>query len=92
MSINIKPDPDFARIRKSLLLQGKADRPPLCEFSIDQAIKEVVLDRPLTTAADEVDFWVKAGYDYVHVRPLYNLQVVDHHSRSIEGMGVIEPG
>ena len=89
MRIDIKPEPDFSRIRQVLMLQGRADRPPLCEFGIDRPIKEAVLGRPLTTAADEVDFWIKAGYDFVHVRPLYHLQVVDHHSRSIEGVGVI---
>jgi uroporphyrinogen decarboxylase len=89
MKIDVKPEPDFSRIRQVLMLQGRADRPPLCEFGIDRPIKEAVLGRPLTTAADEVDFWIKAGYDFVHVRPLYHLQVVDHHSRSIEGVGVI---
>ena len=48
------------------------------------------MGRPLLSAADEVEFWIKAGYDYVHVRPHYNLQVVDHHDESIEGKGVIQ--
>jgi|LSQX01.2.fsa_nt_gb uroporphyrinogen decarboxylase len=90
MKIDIKPEPDFARIRKTLLLEGKPDRPPLGEFLIDGTIKEAILGRPLLSAADEVEFWIKAGYDYVHVRPHYNLQVVDHHDESIEGKGVIQ--
>lgn len=66
--IKIKPDPDFNRLRKTLLLQGKADRVPLFDFNIDQSIKEKVIGRPLKTVDDEIDFWVKAGFDYIQVR------------------------
>lgn len=87
---NIKPDPDFSRIRKTLALQGKADRPPLGEFLIDDSIKAAILKRPLRSYVDEVDFWVRAGYDYVHVRPNYQFEVVTHQDASIEGKGVLQ--
>lgn len=65
MSINIKLDPNFQRLRKTLLLQGKADRVPLFDWHIDGKLKENIIGRPLRDAGDEIDFWVKAGYDYV---------------------------
>jgi uroporphyrinogen decarboxylase len=68
MFINIKPDPDFGRLRKTLLLQGKADRVPLFDFNVDTAVKEGIIGHTLCTPEDEIDFWVKAGYDYVQIR------------------------
>lgn len=90
MRISITPEPDFARIRKVLTLQGKPDRPPLGEFLVDNTIKEAVLGRAILSMKDEVDFWVQAGYDYVHVRPHYRFDVVTHKDSSIEGVGVLQ--
>jgi uroporphyrinogen decarboxylase len=61
-------DPDFERLRKTLLLQGMADRVPLFDFCISENIKEQIIGRPLKTAEDEIDFWITAGYDYVQAR------------------------
>lgn len=68
MFIDIKKDPNFSRLRKTLLLQGKADRVPLFDFHIDKSIKERVIGHPILTAEDEIEFWISAGYDYVQVR------------------------
>ncbi|NPV53621.1 MAG: nucleoside 2-deoxyribosyltransferase [Firmicutes bacterium] len=89
MKLSIKPEPDFNRIRRSLTLEGRSDRPPLGEFLIAKEIKELVIEHPLQTAADEVEFWVKAGYDYVHVRPDYRFDAIDHRDASIESVGVL---
>lgn len=89
MKLNIKPEPDFNRILKSLTLQGRSDRPPLGEFLIAEEIKAAVIGRPVLTAADEVEFWVKAGYDYVHVRPGYNFDAISPKDASIERVGVL---
>lgn len=56
---------DFARVRQSLLLEGKPDRVPLWELYVDHAVKEAFLGKPIQSEADEVQFWVEAGYDYV---------------------------
>lgn len=68
MLINIKPDPDFERLRRTLLLQGKADRVPLFDFNIHESIKKQIIQKPLTSVDDEIDFWLNSGYDYVQVR------------------------
>lgn len=70
--MNIKIDPSFERLRKTLLLQGKADRTPLFDFNINKEIKEKMLGRPLVTAKDEIDFWMNSGYDYVQMRLIPN--------------------
>ena len=90
MKLNIKPEPDFERIKKALLLQGRSDRPPLGEFSIAKSIKEAIIGRPLVTADDEIEFWIKAGYDYIHVRPHYQFDAVTHADGNIEGVGVLQ--
>ncbi|MFC1999982.1 uroporphyrinogen decarboxylase family protein [Chloroflexota bacterium] len=57
--------PDFERVRTALLLQGEPDRVPLAEIGAHPAIKKAVLGRSVISPADDVDFWVKAGYDFV---------------------------
>lgn len=66
--------PDFARVRKTLLLQGEPDYVPLFD-SVDKQLKNAILGRNVATLKDEVDFAVTAGYDFVHfeigLRPLW---------------------
>jgi uroporphyrinogen decarboxylase len=45
---------------------------PLAELGVHPKIKERFLGRPLLTLADEVDFWHRAGYDYVKLQPAAN--------------------
>lgn len=68
MNIHIDPQPDFGRLRRTLLLQGKADRVPQFDFNIHESVKEKVLGYRPVSAQDEIDFWVQAGYDYVQIR------------------------
>lgn len=63
--INITPKPDFSRFRQTLLLQKAYRRPPLFDFHVDPSHKAAVIGRPVATATDEVEFWTRAGYDYV---------------------------
>ena len=60
-----RPAPDFNRLRTALLCQGEPDRVPLAEGGIDVEVKSAFLGRPIKTLADEVAFWLAAGYDYV---------------------------
>lgn len=64
--IHLNHQPDFSRLRTTLF-RGQADRVPLLELAIDNTIKEAVLGRPIVTTKDLVDFFVKAGYDYVRL-------------------------
>ena len=57
--------PDFEnRYRKAMLRLGEPDRVPLGDVSIDITHKQKFLGRPLRTLEDEVEFWVKAGFDF----------------------------
>lgn len=55
---------DFRRL-ETVLRGGKADRIPLIEREVSKEVKEAFLGRPIVSARDEVEFWQKAGYDYV---------------------------
>lgn len=58
--------PDFEnRLLKTIFCEGKADRVPIVEAGIASPVKERFLGHPITTLKDEVDFWYKAGYDFV---------------------------
>lgn len=63
----IDPQPDFQRFLDTLLLRQSRRRPPLFDFLVDPSHKQGVLGRPVETAADEVAFFVNAGYDYAQV-------------------------
>ena len=65
--------PDFERFRKALLLKGEPDRVPLVEFWVNNPVKEAFLGHPLNSVEDEIEFWFKAGYDYVKLLPGYNI-------------------
>lgn len=57
--------PDFDNLKKALLCQGEPKHVPLFEGSIAEDIKSRFLGRPINGLVDEVDFQLKAGYDYV---------------------------
>ncbi len=62
------PTPDFNRLLKALRRE-QPDRVPLCELLMDAEAKEAFLGRPVRTVADDVDFWYRAGYDYIGLPP-----------------------
>jgi uroporphyrinogen decarboxylase len=57
--------PDFNNLRTALFCQGEPKRVPLFELSIDQDIKARFLGRPAGDLAAEVEFFMRAGYDFV---------------------------
>ncbi len=58
--------PDFEnRYRRTVLRLGEPDRIPLADVSIDITHKLKFLGRPLLTPEDELEFWARAGFDYV---------------------------
>ncbi|MBC7327413.1 nucleoside 2-deoxyribosyltransferase [bacterium] len=63
--------PDFNRMEKALRLEGEPDRVPLIEGWIDYRVASAFLGRPIGNWADWVEFWAKAGYDFIHIVPLY---------------------
>jgi uroporphyrinogen decarboxylase len=69
-------DPDFRRLRRVLMLEGEPDRVPNAELHVDWQIKQAFLGRPIATVQDDVDFWYRAGYDYIYLRANYEYRMV----------------
>ncbi len=61
-------DPDFSRL-EAALRREEADRVPLFEAEIAIPIQEWFLGREIGSAEDEIEFYVRAGYDFVPVLP-----------------------
>ena len=58
---------------------GAGDRAPLFEMSVHDRLKEAILGRPVVSLADEVAFWVAAGYDFVSIRAGVRTVVRGYH-------------
>lgn len=65
------PAPDFERLTRALRRQ-EPDRVPLCELLVDAEAKEAYLGRPVVSVADDVEFWYRAGYDYIGLPPRFS--------------------
>ena len=61
-------DPDFSRL-EAALRREEPDRVPLFEAEIAIPIQEWFLGREIGTAEDELEFYIRAGYDFVPVLP-----------------------
>ncbi len=70
--LSIKAEPDFERLRTALF-GGQPDRVPLLELAIADNIKAKYLGRPVRTLKDQIDFYRLAGYDYVKISPIFNM-------------------
>jgi uroporphyrinogen decarboxylase len=55
---------DFRRLRIALE-RGMPDRVPCADVDINPTVKAQFLGRPVDSIEVEVEFWVKAGYDFV---------------------------
>ncbi len=65
----MKPKPDIEQF-VGTLKRETTDYLTIAELGIHPKIKEQLLGRPLKTLKDEVDFWYRAGYDYVKLQPI----------------------
>jgi len=59
--------PDFENFLTAVACRGEPKRVPQFDGSIYEDHKVRLLDRPIQGLADEVDFWMEAGYDYVPI-------------------------
>ena len=57
--------PDFANFTQAILSEGEPKRVPQFDGTIAEDIKARFLGRPIAGLADEVEFTLSAGYDYV---------------------------
>ncbi|MCX6150941.1 MAG: nucleoside 2-deoxyribosyltransferase [Ignavibacteriales bacterium] len=51
------------------LKRGKGKHIPLCELGIHPIIKAMLIGRTVNELKDDVEFWYKAGYDYIKLQP-----------------------
>ena len=65
----IRPQPDFGRLRQVLCREGKPDCVPAYELFANLEIQEAILGKRLPDRAATVEFYYRAGYDYVPVWP-----------------------
>ncbi|MGC9004031.1 MAG: uroporphyrinogen decarboxylase family protein [bacterium] len=59
-------------MEKALLLEGEPDRVPFIEGWIDHRVASAFLGRQIRNIADWVEFWWRAGYDFIHIVPPYS--------------------
>ncbi len=52
------------------LKRGKGNHIPLCELGVHPIIKEKLIGRPVKELKDDIEFWYKAGYDYIKLQPM----------------------
>lgn len=64
--------PDFNRVRTALFGE-QPDRVPLLELAIADKIMESYLERRITGIEDRIEFFQKAGYDYIKVSPRFDM-------------------
>ncbi|WP_304130076.1 uroporphyrinogen decarboxylase family protein [Ignavibacterium album] len=65
----IIPQPDINVFIKTLRNE-KAGFIPIAELGVHPAIKEKIIGKKIISVKDEIEFWYKAGYDYVKLQPL----------------------
>lgn len=65
----IKPNPDFNQLLKVLWRDGKPDYIPFYELFVDRPVMEALLGKKIPDTVSTVEFYYKAGYDYVPVWP-----------------------
>ena len=61
-------DPDFSRL-EAAIRREEPDRIPLFEAEIAMPIQEWFLGREINGVEDEIEFYIRAGYDYVPALP-----------------------
>ena len=66
-----EPAPDFERLRTALL-RGQPDRVPIAELGVHPQVMAAYLGRPIDGPATAIEFWRRAGYDFITAWPHYN--------------------
>ncbi len=65
----IKPAPDFNRLLDVLLRRRKPDRIPCYELFVNAPVMEAIVGKKITDRASTIEFYYRAGYDYVPCWP-----------------------
>ncbi|MBN1900274.1 nucleoside 2-deoxyribosyltransferase [Candidatus Sumerlaeota bacterium] len=77
----MKRNPDFNQLRTAFLC-GEPDYVPLMELGIARNIKEAYLGKPVRTLQDEIEFSVEAGYDYIKLQPIIDMDPANVRNKS----------
>lgn len=84
-NLDIKPAPDFERLRRALTRDGVPDRTPFYELFFDKVVKDELLGKPCLLPVlipigdldeimdNEVELWYRLGFDYVESAPPFIL-------------------
>ncbi len=62
--------PDCRRFVETLWLH-EPDFVPIADLGADPGAKEALLGRPVRNVQTDVEFWHRAGYDFISLRPGY---------------------
>ncbi len=63
--LGLTPHPDFTRLRAVLLREGEPDELPFYELFVDREVQSALLGKLVRTPVDTIEFYYRAGYDYV---------------------------
>ena len=74
---------DVSQLIKTLRRE-KADYIPIAELGIHPKIKEKFLGKKILNLKDEIEFWYKAGYDYIKLQPIFNFEAVSSEQNFID--------
>ncbi len=66
-----QPAPDFERFRTALK-RGQPDRVPIAELAVNLPVMEAYLGQRIDSPEATVEFWCRAGYDFITAWPGYN--------------------
>jgi uroporphyrinogen decarboxylase len=70
-----KPEPNFENLRKVLTREAIPECVPFYELFADEPIMAEILGKPVRTRVDTLEFYYRAGYDYIPLWPLYRMRV-----------------
>lgn len=70
----IKPAPDFNRLLRVLRRDGRPDYIPFYELFVNYPVMETILGKKLSDSASTIEFYYKAGYDYLPVWPNFQMK------------------
>lgn len=94
--LNIKPKPDFERLKKVLFRRGEPDRVPFYELFFDKPMKDHIMGKPCSfhlllpianleqMILNDIEMWHRLGFDYASFMPFIlfgdNFQVAEDHA------------
>ena len=70
-----KPNPDFEQLHSVLTKGKKPLYTPLYELYVNSEVMEAVLGKKIHSRADTIEFYHRAGYDYVPVWPTVSFDI-----------------